>query len=102
MLGQRVSSRRGRVAVTIVAAAAFLLAVGGRQSSVTAADAPTSSTPTKAKTVAASSSPSAPLPRVQKKVNDFGDPQVALINAAIQKGWRDHNLGPSKVAADSE
>ena len=52
--------------------------------------------------VAASSSPSAPLPRVQKKVNDFGLPEVALINAAIRKGWSDHNLVPSKAATDGE
>ena len=52
--------------------------------------------------MAASSSPSSPLPRVQKKVNDFGVPEVALINAAIQKGWSDHNLGPSKQATDGE
>ena len=55
-----------------------------------------------ARPVAASSAPSAPLPRVQKKVNDFGVPEVALINAAIQKGWSDHNLGPSKQATDGE
>jgi hypothetical protein len=102
MLRRRISSRLGRVAVTIVATAAFLFAIGGRQSSLMAADAPTSAKPTSAKTVAASSSPSAQLPRVQKKVSDFGDPQVALINAAIQKGWSDHNLGPSKAATDSE
>jgi hypothetical protein len=55
-----------------------------------------------AKTVAASSTPSAPLPHVQKKVSDFGVTEVALINAAIQKGWSDHNLAPSKAATDGE
>jgi hypothetical protein len=99
MLRRRFSSRCGRVAVTIVAAAAFLFSFGGRHHSVIAADAPTT---TKAKTVAASSAPSAPMPRVQKKVNDFGVPEVALINAAIQKGWSDHNLAPSKQATDGE
>src|SRR5436190_6138900 len=102
MLRRRLSSRPGRVAVTAVAAAAFLFAVGWRQSSLNAADAPKSAKPTTGKTVAASSSPSAPLPRVQKKVSDFGVPEVALINTAIQKGWSDHNLGPSKQATDGE
>ncbi len=37
-----------------------------------------------------------------KKVNDFGYPEVALINDAIRKGWADHNLVPSKAATDSE
>jgi hypothetical protein len=112
MLRRRFSSRHGKVAVTTVAAATFLFSVGGWRSSVIAADA---STTTKAKTVAAASktagvnpaaravaASSTPLPRVQKKVNDFGVPQVALINTAIQKGWSDHNLAPSKQATDGE
>ena len=37
-----------------------------------------------------------------KKINDFGYPEVALINDAIRKGWADHNLGPSKAATDAE
>src|SRR5215813_3290704 len=97
MLRLRVSSRPGRVAA-IAAAGAFLF-VGERQSSLNAAEATPS---TKAKTVAASSKPSTPLPRVQKKVSDFGVPEVGLINAAIQKGWSDHNLSPSKTASDGE
>jgi hypothetical protein len=37
-----------------------------------------------------------------KKVSDFGISEVALINSAIEKGWKDHNLAPSKPAADGE
>ena len=92
--------------MTIVVAAAFLFIACGRPRSLSAADegktAGVNPAARPAKTVAASSSPSAPLPRVQKKVNDFGVPEVALINAAIQKGWSDHNLAPSKQATDGE
>jgi hypothetical protein len=102
MLRLRFGSRPGKVAMTTVIAAAFLFVACGRQRSLNAADAPQSAKPTSGKTVAASSSPSAPLPRVQKKVNDFGVPEVALINSAIQKGWGDHNLAPSKQATDGE
>ena len=108
MLRRRFSSRPGRVAATIVAAAAFLFACWraaeffecrgcAKHEALLRCAKPTSG-----KTVAASSSPSTPLPRVQKKVNDFGVAEVALINAAIQKGWSDHNLGPSKQATDGE
>src|SRR4051794_33774020 len=69
-----------------VVAAAFLASAGGLQCSLNAADdaktAGVTPAARSAKTVAASSSPSAPLPRVQKKVSDFGSPEVALINAA--------------------
>ncbi len=51
-------------------------------------------------TKVASTSPSPP--RVGKKVSDFGIAEVALINAAIQKGWSDHGLAPSKAASDGE
>lgn len=45
------------------------------------------------------------LPKPQpagKKANDFGYPEVALINEAIRNGWTDHNLAPSKPATDGE
>ncbi len=38
----------------------------------------------------------------QEKHNDFGYPEVALINDAIRKGWSDHELVPSKEATDGE
>lgn len=102
MLRRRFSSRPGRVAAVVVAAA-FLLGIGGRQSCLNAADeGKTAGVNPAARPVAASSSPSASLPRVLKKVNDFRVPEVALINAAVQKGWSDHNLGPSKQATDGE
>ncbi|MEX2308706.1 MAG: DUF1549 and DUF1553 domain-containing protein [Pirellulales bacterium] len=37
-----------------------------------------------------------------KKLNDFGYPEVGLINDAIRKGWADHELVPSKAASDGE
>jgi Protein of unknown function (DUF1549)/Protein of unknown function (DUF1553) len=37
-----------------------------------------------------------------RNLNDFGYPEVALINSAIRKGWRDHELVPSKAATDGE
>ncbi len=37
-----------------------------------------------------------------KKANDFGVPEVAAINEAIRKGWADHELAPSKPAAEGE
>src|SRR3954469_24608574 len=84
MLRRRLCSRLGRIATTMVVAAAFLFAICGRQSSLNAADdAKTAggnpaARVANAKTVAASSTPSAPLPRVQKKVSDFGVAEVAL------------------------
>ncbi len=33
---------------------------------------------------------------------DFGHPEVAVINEAIHKGWKDHHLLPSKPATDNE
>ncbi len=80
-----------RYAVVVVAVAAFLFADRRPQSSALAADAGKS---------VASSTPRASI--VQKKVADFSVPEVALINAAIQKGWSDHNLAPSKAATDGE
>src|SRR5437870_3082821 len=85
--------RSRRTAVVVVAVAAFLFSVGKQQISVLAADA--------TKRVA-TNTPSKSQPIVQKKVGDFGVSEVALINAAIQKGWSDHNLVPSKPAADGE
>lgn len=102
MLRLRVGSRSGRIAATTVVAAAFLFAVAGQHSSLRAADALKDAKPTSAKTVAAKSTPSSSLPRVQKKVTDYGSAEVALINASIQKGWSDHNLSPSKQATDGE
>ena len=59
--------------------------------------------------VEVSRAPHGPLPeeksalsRAGKKINDFGYPEVALINDAIRKGWADHNLAPSKAATDGE
>jgi hypothetical protein len=40
--------------------------------------------------------------RPGKKSNDFGYPEVAIINAAIRKGWSDHELVPSRAAEDGE
>src|SRR5881394_2059380 len=45
---------------------------------------------------------SAPQPHFGKVVSDFGVPEIALINSAMQKGWSDHNLAPSKQATDGE
>jgi hypothetical protein len=41
-------------------------------------------------------------PHLGKKTSDFGIAEVTLINEAIQKGWADHNVVPSKAATDSE
>jgi hypothetical protein len=90
---------RKDTALYVVTAAAFLLLAAEPHNFLSAAEAQQS---TRAKTVAASSTPRAPLPRVYKKVNDFGVPEVAIINAAIRKGWSDHNLAPSKTATDGE
>jgi hypothetical protein len=37
-----------------------------------------------------------------KSADDFGYPEVALINESIRKGWQDHELMPSKAADDGE
>jgi hypothetical protein len=37
-----------------------------------------------------------------KRGNDFGLPEVALIDEMIRKGWTDQNLVPSKAATDGE
>jgi hypothetical protein len=41
-------------------------------------------------------------PAAGKNTDDFGYPEVALINDAIRKGWSDHDLVPSKAATDGE
>jgi len=47
-----------------------------------------------------------PAPKGRRSIgvatNDFGYPEVALINDAIRKGWADHDLVPSKSATDGE
>ena len=48
------------------------------------------------------STPSTTKRASRSDVNNFGLPQVALINEAIAKGWRDHSLVPSKAATDGE
>ena len=37
-----------------------------------------------------------------RKTDDFGYPEVTLIDEAIRKGWIDHDLVPSKAATDGE
>ncbi len=49
-----------------------------------------------------STPPATERPQIGKKAPDFGHPEVALINEAIHKGWRDHHLLPSKPATDNE
>src|SRR3954454_13088898 len=53
-----------------------------------------------AATSATSSTP--PRATALRKAHDFGVSEVAFINAAIQKGWSDHQLAPSKQATDGE
>src|SRR5262245_55762417 len=36
------------------------------------------------------------------KSDDFGLPQVRLINTAIRQGWADHGFVPSQPATDGE
>jgi hypothetical protein len=43
-----------------------------------------------------------PKGRGGKPAYDFGYSEVALINAAIRKGWADHGLAPAKAATDGE
>jgi hypothetical protein len=57
---------------------------------------------TSAKMATTKATPVSSTPRVLKKAADFGIPEVAMIDAAIQKGWIDHNLIPSKPATDGE
>ena len=95
---RRLRSRLGQAAAAMVAAVTLHFWIDPSLS-VAADTAPPT---TKAQSVAASSTPSAPLPRVARKSNDHGVPEIGLINAAIQKGWIDHNLAPSKQATDGE
>jgi hypothetical protein len=76
----------GGAILWMAAITAPLAAVGGERVQPPADNA---SPPTK-KTVAT------------KKADDFGYPEVALINEAIHKGWADHQLAPSKAATDGE
>jgi hypothetical protein len=46
--------------------------------------------------------PAAKKAPAAKNANDFGYPEVALINDAIRQGWADHDLAPSKPATDGE
>jgi hypothetical protein len=76
----------------VVVAASCLFVAFAQTHSASAADP--------IRSVATTSTPAPP--RASRRVNDFAVPEVALINAAIQKGWVDHNLGPSKAATDGE
>ncbi len=123
MLGRRMNSRRGNDAVALdwsefwriqlrlishseflrIQLLSWLLVVGVASAMVVGEEGQkTTGASPAARSVAVSSVPSAPLPRVWRKVNDYGSPEIALINASIQKGWSDHNLAPSKQATDGE
>src|SRR6476619_2237214 len=79
------------------AVAVFVFVVGALPVGARAAEAARPG----AKQLAAASSTPSRVP-IARKVNDFGVSEVALINAAVQKGWSDHNLAPSKQATDGE
>src|SRR3954464_812828 len=86
----------------VVAAAALLIAAShARAEDSLVADA---AKPAPAADVETTSStpPASERPQIGKKAPDFGYPQVALINEAIHKGWKDHHLLPSKPATDNE
>ena len=52
--------------------------------------------------VAAQAADSSPRGKPATTSNDFGVPQVRLINEAIERGWSNHQLVPSKAATDGE
>jgi hypothetical protein len=79
------------------AVAVFVFVFGALPVAARAAEA---ARPGSKQLAAASTTPSR-VP-VARKVSDFGVSEVGLINSAIQKGWGDHNLAPSKQATDGE
>ncbi len=87
----------------IVTVATALLAIVPQPHRALAADAATTTLAASSSATSALHSSSAPQPsHVLRRANDFGVPQVAFINAAIEKGWSDHNLAPSHPATDGE
>jgi hypothetical protein len=60
------------------------------------------STCTFATDAASPATASAPAGKRGREPNDFGVPQVHLINDAIRQGWADHDLAPSPPATDGE
>jgi hypothetical protein len=95
--------------VTAIALAALFLGVlptrplAAAQAAVDTADGPaTTDVKTTAPPAAAGPPAAAPRAIATKPADDFGLPEVALINAAIRQGWQDHELAPSRPATDGE